>query len=248
MKCSQYNVKVFEIALEDPATFLQFLEANKSLLEQHLLSIHGEMDETVLAYLEKEQLHYVFNMRLPSARRGVQKFKLLVSEDEARLPKEVAEVREWLARYREGMERGGRSDLPRTESGKVSGETKTESVEEVAFTGGDDEASGVAPPLKIVKRPLRSGQTIDYEGSVLMTERINSGARVSALGSVVALGPVEGDISSLGECVIVPPITRGTLFFHGKKIENDVLVYSLNKITFTEDQIVIQPIDKKEKH
>ncbi len=257
LKCSQYNVKVFEIGIEDPETFLKFLEANRALLGQHLLSIHGEMTEEIYDFLESNSLHYVLNMTLPQAKRGVQRFRMLRSEEEEKaleerstsaehssdtvakeetpsLPKELAEVRDWLRKKR------GKS--PEKEAQKKETETSEEAL------SASDEEFPKAPPLKIVKQALRSGQSVRYDGSLLLTERINSGAQVAALGSVIALGPVEGNISSTGECVIVPPIRRGTLLFHGRTIENDALIHPLNKITFVDDQVVIQPINKKEFH
>ncbi len=264
LKCSQYNVKVFEIGIEDPETFLKFLEANRALLGQHLLSIHGEMTEEIYDFLESNSLHYVLNMTLPQAKRGVQRFRMLRSEEEAQtteestatgsetprteetasLPKELAEVREWLRKKRgENTEKE-----PEKEEAETSEEALSASDENASGQVENDEEFPKAPPLKIVKQALRSGQSVRYDGSLLLTERINSGAQVAALGSVIALGPVEGNISSTGECVIVPPIRRGTLLFHGRTIENDALIHPLNKITFVDDQVVIQPINKKEFH
>ncbi len=270
MKCSQYNVKVFEIGIEDPETFLKFLEANRALLGQHLLSIHGEMTEEIYDFLESNSLHYVLNTTLPQAKRGVQRFRMLRSEEEEKakeessvsvehsgdtaageeassLPKELAEVREWLRKKR--AQNTEEKSEPKEERGTVTPEkTISESKEPGAVTVEEEEEFPPTPPLKIVRQALRSGQSVCYDGSLLLTERINSGAQVAALGSVIALGPVEGNISSTGECVIVPPIRRGTLLFHGHTIENDALIHPLNKITFVDNQVVIQPINKKEFH
>ena len=237
MKCRQYNVKVFEIGLEDPEAFIGFLEANRALLGHHLLSIHGAMDEKVLEYLEEHGFFYVFNMELPPAKRGVEKFRLLVSDEEGSVPKEVAEAMESIRRIQEESQEGQKPE----EAEATINEGPEAEVEE------EPEALP-EPPLRIVRHPLRSGQVVEHGGSVLLTERMNSGSKVSALGSVIALGPVEGDISSVGECVIVPPMRRGTLLFHGKKIEPEALKHRLNKISFVGDQLLIQPINKKEFH
>ncbi len=228
MQCRQYNVKVFEIGLEDPRSFLNFLEANRALLAHHLLSIRGEEDPEVLEYLEEHGFHYLFNTPLPPARRGVEKFRMLVREEESSLPREVREALERLKELQEAEE-------PEIEI-EGGGEEREEDTEERE------------PPLKIVRHPLRSGQVVEYGGSVLLTERINSGAKVAALGSIIALGVVEGDLSSSGECVIVPPMSRGTLLFHGTKVEPELLKYPLNKISFAGEAIQIQPIKKKEFH
>jgi septum formation inhibitor MinC len=231
MQCRQYNVKVFEIGLEDPRSFLSFLEANRALLAHHLLSIHGEEDAEVLEYLEEHGFHYLFNTPLPPAKRGVEKFRMLVREEEGSLPREVSEALERLKDLQEPVD--------------AEAATASEGKETVL---ADAESEEREPPLKIVRHPLRSGQFVEYGGSVLLTERMNSGAKVAALGSVIALGVVEGDISSSGECVIVPPMSRGTLLFHGTKVESVLLKYPLNKISFAGETIQIQPIKKKEFH
>jgi len=63
----------------------------------------------------------------------------------------------------------------------------------------EDFGYGISP-LKVLTRPLRSGQFVQHDGAILIMERINSGAKIAALGSVIALSVVEGDISSTGEC------------------------------------------------
>jgi len=237
VQCRQYNVKVFEVGLEEPSTFLEFLEANRVLLSNHLLSIQGEMNEEVLNYLEEQGFFYVFNMKLPPAKRGVERFRMLVSEEEASLPLEVRNALESL-RDKLHKEESPRDlvSLEETESERgeeepLTQEPSQERVEE------DREA-----PLRVVNHALRSGQVVEHSGGVLLTDRINSGAKVAALGSVVALGTVEGDISSVGECVIVPPMKRGTLLFHGVKVENELLEHPLNKISFVGDHLTIQPV------
>lgn|GEM_PF-1698821 len=109
----------------------------------------------------------------------------------------------------------------------------------------EDYGYGIAP-LKVLTRPLRSGQFIQHEGAVLILERVNSGAKIAALGSIIALNRVEGDISSTGECLIIPRVRKGNIFFHGYRIELDRLIYPLNKLIFIGDRIVVQAISKKE--
>ncbi len=216
MKCSQYNVKVFEVKLDDTETFLQFLETNRILLSHHLLLIQGEADPSVIEYLKEYNLHYVFNMKLPSVKRGLKKFKMLVSEEEASVPKELSKT---------------------VEESKESKSSK-------AQKSSDSEAEQNLP-LRVIDKSVRSGQSIEYLGDLLLTDRINSGAKVATLGNLIALGVVEGFISSVGEFIIVPSTKRGTVLFHGKKIDNEFLKFPLNKISFSKDKILIQPINKR---
>ncbi len=199
MKCKQYSVKVFEMGIESQASFIDFIDANYELIKNHLLSIHGNMTESIKEHLEKNSLSYIHNTVLP-------------------LPKKAA--KECIID----------ATVPKPEE-----ETESSPVEEIQES-----------PLKVQSTPLRSGQLIQHNGSVLLIDRINSGAKVAAMGSVVALDKVEGDISSVGECLIVPPVTRGNIIFHGKKIENESLIYPLNKIVYINDELQIKPISKKE--
>jgi len=212
LKCRQYNVKVFEVGVEDPESFIEFIEANYILIRNHLLSIKGEKSEKVISYLEDKGLRYVWNMELPLPKRGVEELCLVSPGVEAR------------DESRERME------------------PEPESVEE-----GDEEEYGESlEALKIVGRALRSGQYVEHNGDVLSTDRINSGAKIAALGSVVALGKVEGDISSAGECIIITPVKRGNILFHGTKIENEKLIYPLNIIRYRGDKITVEAIDTKQ--
>ena len=222
MKCSQYNIRVFEVGVDDTESFLQFLEANLGLLKNHLISIQGNINQEIIDYLQENELHYVVNMKLPSAKRGVTKFKMLVPDDG------VGGVYQEEAKDR----------VVRIDADDEEDEFDIRDIQ-------NDFEEGI-PPLKIVKGPLRSGQLIEYDGSVLVTDRINSGARIAALGSVIILGKVEGDISSVGDCVIIPPMKRGSLLFHGQRIENKDLIYPLNRVYFLGNQIVIKPIKLKE--
>ncbi len=210
LKCNQYNVKVFEVNLDDTKTFLQFLETNRVLLAHHLLLIQGEAEPSIIEYLNEYNLHYIFNMQLPAIKRSIKKFKMLISEDEASVPKEIENIN------------------------KIQ-----EKKKDIRDDNSDIEQKS---PLKVIDNSIRSGQSIDYDGDLIITSRINSGAKVATLGSLITLGVVEGFISSVGEFIIVPATKRGTILFHGKKIENDFLKFSLNKISFSKGKILIQPI------
>jgi septum formation inhibitor MinC len=201
LKCRQYNVKVFEVGVEEPESFIEFIEANYILIKNHLLSIKGNRSEKVISYLEEKGLRYVWNMDLPLPKRGVEELSLVSS----------------------ALESGDGAKDEATADG-------TETLE----------------PLKIVAKALRSGQCIEHNGDVLSTDRINSGAKIAALGSVVALGKVEGDISSAGECIIITPTKRGNILFHGRKIENEKLIYPLNLIRYIGEKIVIESLEAKQ--
>ena len=204
MKCRQYNVKVFEIGLDDLKSFRDFIDANLVLIKNHLLSLKGTLDETTKKFLDDRGLKYVCNMELPTPTKGVHEFCLIKESDSNTKDENIATISE-------------------------------DETEEIKME-----------PLKIVKGALRSGQYIEHNGDVLATGRINSGAKIAAMGSVIALGKVEGDISSAGDCIIITPTKKGNILFHGTRIDGEKLMFPLNLIKFDGNDIVIQPISKKE--
>ncbi len=214
MKCRQYNVKVFEIGLEDTTAFKEFIDANYELIKNHLLAIKGEMSDDIRAFLNERELTYLCNMELPLPKRNMKEFSFPV-ESRPTEPEEMADRLE---------------------------EREEKEEEEIV----EEELESSAEPLQIVMTALRSGQYIEHSGDVLLTERINSGAKIAALGSVVALGKMEGDISAAGECIVVSSARKGNILFHGRRIDGEKLIHPLNLIKFSGDRITIKPIIKKE--
>jgi len=308
LKCRQYDVKVFEIKIENDKSFIDFMENNYVLLKNHLLSIKGHISETISKYLADKNIKYVNNMELP-IKRGI-KDACIISRIEAqnralfeeageaiRIKKEMERERA-LQNLNLDMERDlavenfpktepktqnilqpnpettshSQSDLEITQksnleelqkslekenresSFKKEKRIKIKELKKISITEKDileksptieDFGYGTSP-LKVIVKPLRSGQFIQHDGAVLVMDRLNSGAKVVALGSVIALGVVEGDISSTGECLIIPRVKKGNIFFHGYRIELERLIYPLNKLVFIGDRIIVQAISKKE--
>ncbi len=48
--------------------------------------------------------------------------------------------------------------------------------------------------LKIVSAPLRSGQTLNHDGDVLMLGNLHSGSEINATGSIIVLGALLGQV------------------------------------------------------
>jgi len=99
---------------------------------------------------------------------------------------------------------------------------------------------------RVINEPLRSGQFIEHNGDVLITERINSGAKVVASGNIIALNVVNGDISSTGDFIVIGNTQKSNIIFQGVQIDNTLLENRLNKIEFIDDEILIKAISKKE--
>lgn len=99
---------------------------------------------------------------------------------------------------------------------------------------------------RVVSEPLRSGQFIEHNGDVLITERVNSGAKIVASGNIIALNVVNGDISATGDFIVIGNTQKSNIIFHGVKIDNTLLENQLNKIEFIDDGIIIKAVSKKE--
>lgn len=222
MKCRQYDVKVFEIAIENEKSFIDFMENNYELLKNHLISIKGDMTPQIQSYLEEKGLVYILNTTLPVKKRTSKDVCIFGAKEEE--PKKEEEKK-------------SEAEPKRVYISEKDIIEKTPVVEDFGY--------GLSP-LKVLTRPLRSGQVIQHDGAVLIMDRVNSGAKISALGSIIALSVVEGDISSTGECLVIPRVKKGNIFFHGYRIDLDRLVYPLNKLIFLGDRIVVQAISKKE--
>ncbi len=307
MKCRQYDVKVFEIKIENDKSFMDFMDNNYVLLKNHLISIKGEISEGVANYLENKALKYVNNMELP-IKRGVQdvciishiqeqnreilkeQAEALKSKEEQESSKRVFEEPKIQIESEDKLESKTQESLESKEENQTTATTNQEELDEsqnIESVELQEEIERVkeehlsdasiedepklseetkrvqisekdileksphiedfgygASPLKVITKPLRSGQFVQHDGAVLVMDRLNSGAKVVALGSVIALGVVEGDISSTGECLIIPRVRKGNIFFHGYRIDLERLVYPLNKLIFVGDRIVVQAIKR----
>ena len=100
--------------------------------------------------------------------------------------------------------------------------------------------------LKIINEALRSGQVIEYEGDILITDRINSGAKIVSNGNIIALNIVNGDIYCNANYIIMPQSQKANIVIAGHKINNLLLQHKLNKIEIIDDIVSVTSISKKE--
>jgi hypothetical protein len=71
---------------------------------------------------------------------------------------------------------------------------------------------------EVVDRIVRSGQEIITDKSLILTQRVNGGARIVAGGSVIALEEFEGELIGNGPFLIVCK-PKGSIIFGGEEIE-----------------------------
>ena len=106
---------------------------------------------------------------------------------------------------------------------------------------------------------LRSGQCLEYQGSIVILGDVNPGARISAGGNVVVLGSLKGTVHAGKDLKSYKPfvmaigmypvqigignvIARSPDRVYDKKVDSkeDVLIAYLSK-----EQIYIEPVDQK---
>ncbi len=61
-------------------------------------------------------------------------------------------------------------------------------------TSGEERPVVTQGTLKIITTPLRSGQTLNHDGDVLMLGNLHSGAEINATGSIVVWGTLLGQV------------------------------------------------------
>ncbi len=64
MLVNQFNIKVFEIEIENESEFINFIEKNSVILQSYLLSLKGNISKKIELLLEKEGLSYIKNMSI----------------------------------------------------------------------------------------------------------------------------------------------------------------------------------------
>ncbi len=75
MLVNQFNIKVFEIEIEDEKSFLDFIEKNRVILSSYLLSLKGNITPKIEKVLENSSLAYVKNMPIKHKSGAAVQFK-----------------------------------------------------------------------------------------------------------------------------------------------------------------------------
>ncbi|GHV08163.1 hypothetical protein AGMMS50229_16130 [Campylobacterota bacterium] len=91
----------------------------------------------------------------------------------------------------------------------------------------------------VLRRTIRSGESIAHNGDAIIYARINNGAELSIGGNAVVFAPLAGALSAQGETAFVSTIVRGGLFvFHETvydRLENPTRFFFENGIVRTEE-------------
>jgi len=103
----------------------------------------------------------------------------------------------------------------------------------------------IATPLvekkTILHRPVRSGETINAKGDIVVFGRVNSGSLLNIDGNGEFFDIIDGTINCNGDYLILKSIGNGSVIFNSEVINKEVLKSSLHLITY-KDGIIIKEI------
>jgi len=93
----------------------------------------------------------------------------------------------------------------------------------------------------VLHRPVRSGETIETNGDMVVFGRINSGSRLNIGGNGEFFDTIDGNISCEGDYILIKSIGKGNVIFNSETVDKSALKGSLHLITY-KDALVIKEI------
>jgi len=105
----------------------------------------------------------------------------------------------------------------------VAGEPQVIIKEQIVYQEADSQKT------KVIKKPVRSGEVIEYDGDVVIFSRVNSGAKVISEGNVSIYETIDGVVEANGEFVIINSIGKGYVVFNGDILDKDDFSDGKNK-------------------
>jgi len=97
------------------------------------------------------------------------------------------------------------------------------------------EAEKLKAPKKEVFKTIRSGETLSFDGDLVIVGNVNDGATITSEGTLAIFGIIEGDISCGGSYLILSACNRGKVIFQGEVI-NDLIKGSQLKMFYKQEQ------------
>jgi len=82
---------------------------------------------------------------------------------------------------------------------------------------------------KVINKPVRSGEVIEYDGDVVVFSRVNSGAKVISEGNVSIYETIDGVVEANGDYVIINSIGKGYVVFNGDILDKESFKEKKNK-------------------
>ncbi len=100
--------------------------------------------------------------------------------------------------------------------------------------------------LSVIDEIVRSGRVIEINGDLLLLNRVNSGATIYTSGNLIITQLVEGSIRCDGNFMIIMTSSKANVIFHGVEVDSKFLEDRLNRVELKGEEIVINPVFKKE--
>lgn len=97
-------------------------------------------------------------------------------------------------------------------------------------------------PVLQIFRSIRSGETIESSGDIVIGGNINDGARISCAGTLTIFGTIRGDISCTGASMLLHAPQSGKVSFGGRVINDLLPVGSLLYIYEEEGHVAVKEV------
>ena len=223
MKQRQYSLKVLEILIEeDDDKFIEFFEPKSILFKNHLISLHGNVNDDIISYLEDNGFKYQINQELPNP-KNIQMEDAII--DDGRVDRKELEELE---------------DKLKTQAidCRIKLQELQQAVAELEIKANRD--------LVVMDEIIRSGREVNVDGDLLLLNRVNSAGLVKTTGNLIITQVVEGAIRCDGNFMMITVSPKANIVFNGVEVDNDLLQDKLNRIELKDNKIYITPVIKKE--
>jgi septum formation inhibitor MinC len=213
MKVKQKSVRVFEIECESLPEFEAYLDKNSVLLNGFLLLLRGDTKGAFAKECKKRKLCYALVGECDDGALIAKK------EPTVALPEPDVTLKQETKVETPIVEVVTKKQTPKPQAPLPLEIGKAEAVKE---------------PIKtvVVVKNLRSGEDINTDADVMITGRINSGAKVKTNGNATILDVVDGDVEAWGEYLVVKSIGKGTVSFRGVRVDKELLNGKAKLVTF----------------
>jgi septum formation inhibitor MinC len=223
LKQRQYSLKVLEILIEeDDDKFIEFFEPKSILFKNHLISLHGNVNDDIISYLEDNGFKYQINQELPNP-KNIQMEDAII--DDGRVDRKELEELE---------------DKLKTQAidCRIKLQELQQAVAELEIKANRD--------LVVMDEIIRSGREVNVDGDLLLLNRVNSAGLVKTTGNLIITQVVEGAIRCDGNFMMITVSPKANIVFNGVEVDNDLLQDKLNRIELKDNKIYITPVIKKE--
>jgi len=217
MKAKQKSVRVFEIECESLPEFEAYLDKNSVLLNGFLLLLKGDTKGAFAKECKKRQLCYALVGECDESTLVTKKESVNVLPIVESAP--TVEKVETVVAKNPVVEVAAKKPTQKLQAPLPLDTNKNEPIKETIKT-------------VVVIKNLRSGEDINTDADVMITGRINSGAKVKTNGNATVLDVIDGDVEVWGDYLVVKHIGKGTVSFRGERIKKEQLNGKAKLVTF----------------